>query len=56
MDSVCENIEITNQKALINFMNWAKKMGQFFQILVLKYMEKMKGVYIRKARFGKDQM
>ena len=25
MDSVCENIEITHKKALINFMNWAKK-------------------------------
>ena len=30
MDSVSENIEITNQKAFINFMNWAKLNGAIF--------------------------
>jgi histone-lysine N-methyltransferase SETD3 len=56
MDSVCENIEITHQKALINFMNWAKKNGAIFPDISFKiYGENERGVHSKsKIRKGSN--
>ena len=49
MDSVCENIEITNQKIFINFMNWAKKNGAIFPDISFKiYGENERGLHSQK--------
>jgi histone-lysine N-methyltransferase SETD3 len=56
MDSVSENIEITNQKALISFMNWAKLNGAIFPDISFKvYGENERGVHSRsKIRKGSN--
>ncbi|MDA9298752.1 SET domain-containing protein [Crocinitomicaceae bacterium] len=49
MDSVCENIEITNQKIFINFMNWAKKNGAIFPDISFKiYGKNERGLHSQK--------
>lgn len=46
MDSVYENIEITHQKALTNFMNWSKKNGALFPDVNFKiYGKNERGVH-----------
>ena len=49
MDSVGENIEITNQKTFINFTNWAKKNGAIFPDISFKiYGENERGLHSQK--------